>query len=120
MSKNSNEKNEKNEKIVELLAKAPEKSTLYQSITNLKNGKKSIVLTDKGYEKLTAFFYNQENINDYKIGAYYIERVNDLKHKNENKYDIDGVIKTTTSYYYKPVYDDSLEYELFKTVLDEL
>lgn len=117
MSKNSNEKNEK---IAELLAKAPAKSTFYKTITNLKNGKKSIVLTDKGYEKITAFFYNQENIDTYNINSYYIERVNDLKHKNENSYDIDGVIKTTTSYYYKPVYDDTLEYELFKTVLDDM
>lgn len=114
----ANEKNVKNEKIAKLLEKTLDFSTLYDTEKNLNNGKTYIKVNENGYKKLTDFFFNQENINAYKINSYYIERLNDIKKVYNEQIEKNGVLIERNHYYFKKIASDTLEYELFKTVLD--
>lgn len=118
MEKNISEKSEKSEKLVELFNKKFNASIYYSLEKNLNTGIEKIKLTDKGYEKLTEFFYNNDNIKLYNINAYYIEKLNDIKNVYEEKIDRDGVILEKTHTYYSAISSKYIEYELFKTVLD--
>lgn len=120
MEKNQSVKNEKiNAKIAEIFAKAPEKSTLYDSEKNLNTGKEYIKLNDKGYAKLCDFFYNQDNITLYNINAYYIERLNDIKKVYNERIERNGQVIEKNHTYYARIASDSLEYAVYKTILDE-
>lgn len=120
MANEKNAKIEKNEKIEKLLQKSPNISTLYKHEKNLNNGKEYITVNDKGFEKLADFFYNNENIQAYNINSYYIERLNDIKKVYDEKFLINGVEKNRQHTYYSRIANDMLEYDLFKTVLDEM
>lgn len=120
MATEKNVKNEKNEKIAKLLQKTPDISTLYKHEKNLNNGKEYITVNDDGYKKLAEFFCNQENIDAYKINAYYIKRLLDIKNVYDEKFLVNGIEKNRQHIYYSRIASDSLEYELFKTVLDEM
>ena len=114
----ANEKSVKNEKIAELFKNSQELSTLYDLEKNLDSGVEKIILKDKGYEKLAEFFYNQENIDAYKITAYYIERFNDIKKEYKERVLKNGVITEKTHTYYKPISSKYIEFNTFKTLLD--
>ena len=120
MANEKNVKIEKNEKIEKLLQKSLNISTLYKHEKNLNNGKEYITVNDKGYEKLAQFFYNNDNIKTYNINSYYIERLNDIKKVYDENFLVDGVEKERQHVYYSRISSDTLEYELFKTVLDEM
>lgn len=120
MASEKNVKIEKNEKIVKLLQKNLNISMLYKHEKNLNNGKEYITVNDEGYAKLLLFFCNNENIKTYGINAYYIERLNDIRKEYNEKFLVNGIEKERHHIYYSRVASDTLEYELFKTVLDEM
>lgn len=120
MADEKNVKIVKNEKIAKLLEKTLNISTLYKHEKNLNNGKEYITVNDKGFEKLAQFFYNNDNIQTYNINSYYIERLNDIKHEYDEKFLVNGIEKERQHVYYSRIASDTLEYELFKTVLDEM
>ena len=115
-----NVKNEKNEKIVKLLQKNINISTLYKHEKNLNNGKEYITLNDEGWAKLALFLLNQENINAYNINSYYLERLTDIRKVYDEKILVNGIEKERHHVYYTRIASDTLEYELFKTILDEM
>lgn len=120
MANEKNVKNEKNEKIEKLLRKNLNISTLYKHEKNLNNGKEYITVNDRGYEKLAEFFFNNDNIKTYNINSYYIECLNDIRKEYNEKFLINGIEKNRQHVYYSRIASDTLEYELFKTVLDEM
>lgn len=120
MEKNQSVKNEKiNAKIAELFKNTPVKSPLYDTEKNLNTGKEYIKLNEKGYAKLCDFFYNQDNITLYNINAYYIERLNDIKNVYNERIERNGQVIEKNHIYYSKIASDTLEYSIFKTILDE-
>lgn len=109
---------EKNEKIFELFNKNINFSTFYELEKNLDSGKCYLKLKDKGYNKLCEFILNNDNIKAYNINAYYIERLNDIKHINVERIEKMGVVSEKKHIYYSRICSDCIEYELFKTILD--
>lgn len=120
MAKTQNEKNEKNEKLAQLFKKTS-KNSYYKTIINLKTGRKGIQLEkhSQAYEKLCSFILDNENIKNFGITEYYINAIKNLKHENINAYNIDGIEKIHKTYYFTTIYDDMLEYDVIKTILDE-